>query len=172
MSNISKYILTAFLAFLPGMLFAQDQCISLSLSYKLELGTGAVVNGDADVIFQDNAYILNASGLELYCDGETLWVLDSSVKEVYIEAAEQNPDLYIQNPALFIMNPEGKFTVSNKAENEKNVSFDVTPNDSDDFEKCHIQINRSSVKKTDRKDVSSFRPPYKFDSSWVVVDLR
>lgn len=43
------------------------------------------LSGKAEV--QGNCFHLNGNGMEIYCDGEKLWYVDSESKEVYIENA-------------------------------------------------------------------------------------
>ena len=213
--NIKADILIAsFLTFLSGMVYSQDtslldrlykdfssKLVTLDISYVLEMASADVV-GEGIVEFQDNAYRLSGNGIEVYCDGNDVWLMDPAAKEVYIEPVSDGVDAFIQNPALLFTGLKENFEVVNFKEGGhirepgvKDIVYDLMPKVSCGIEECSIQLKKDgtlyygtfvmsegqagiirvkvdSIKKSDRKDISYFRPTRSFDSSWMVTDLR
>ncbi len=141
---------------ISGMMSAQNNlCVTLDVDFSVNVSGDTDMTGKALLTFQDNAFTMSGNGIEAYCDGDTVWTLDLIGKEVYIESVTPDSQLYMRDlaPQLSALEDGGE------------TSF-VAP----EGQKVHIKIN--SIKKSDRKDVSSFRPTHNFDSSWVITDLR
>ncbi len=156
MNHLYKYLSVSFLILMSGMLFAQNgECLVIEASYSLTVSGTSRITGEAVVESQDKAFHMVGNGIEAFCDGVDIWTIDQKVKEVYVEALTSESGAAMKDiaPQLAAM----------KAGSE--ADFDLP-----DGMKIHIKI--TSIKRTDGKDVSSFRPPYEFDSSWVVTDLR
>lgn len=176
-----------------------SKCITLDISYVIELPSSDI-KGDGIVMFQGDAYHLSGNGIEVNCDGTDVWLMDPAAKEVYIEPVTDGPDAFMQNPALLFVGLNDNFFVSDIHEGGhmhedgvKDVVFELSPKVSCGIDECSIQIRKDgdlyygtfvmsdgvivrvmvkSIKKSDRKDISSFRPTQSFDSSWMVTDLR
>ncbi len=151
-----KYFCASLLILVSGVMSAQEQeCLTFDVDYSMEVTESAKLSGNAVVTIQDNAYRMSGNGIEAYCDGSSIWMLDNEAKEVYIESVGSASESYLSNPAQVLKElskeQEGTYTL-------------------DDGRKVHIKVN--SIKKSDRKDVSSFRPTVEFNSDWVVTDLR
>lgn len=178
-----------------------SKLVTLDISYVLEMASADVV-GEGIVEFQDNAYRLSGNGIEVCCDGIDVWLMDPAAKEVYIEPVSDGVDAFIQNPALLFTGLKENFEVVNVKEGGhirepgvKDIVYDLMPKMSCGIEECSIQLKKNgtlyygtfvmsegqagiirvkvdSIKKSDRKDISYFRPTRSFDSSWMVTDLR
>ncbi len=165
MKFILKYVCASLLGLLPGMISAQtpaqspeqqsDECLVFNVDYSMGGSASAKISGSATVTVQGDAYHMNGNGIEAWCDGVSIWMIDNEAKEVYVESAESASESYMQNPSRALRELKGK--------SEGTYVLD-------DGRKVHIKVN--SIKKSDRKDISSFRPTQDFDSSWVVTDLR
>ncbi len=157
MKSFLKYLCASFLALLSGMAYAQDGgCVTLDVSYSLAMSASSSIKGNALVTVQDNAYVLSGNGIEAYCDGTDVWMVDPKAKEVYIESAASATESFMPENAAELLaelmkKSEGTFLLNDGSE---------------------INIKLNSMKKTERMDISSFRPSYEFDASWAVVDLR
>lgn len=180
--------------------FSSD-LVTLDISYVLEMASADMV-GEGTVEFQGNAYRLSGNGIEVCCDGTDVWLMDPAAKEVYIEPVSDGVDAFIQNPALLFTGLNENFKVVNVKEGGhirepgvKDIVYDLIPKVSCGIEECSIQLKKDgtlyygtfvmsegqadiirvkvdSIKKSDRKDISYFRPTLSFDSSWMVTDLR
>ena len=180
--------------------FSSD-LVTLDISYVLEMASADMV-GEGTVEFQGNAYRLSGNGIEVCCDGTDVWLMDPAAKEVYIEPVSDGVDAFIQNPALLFTGLNENFKVVNVKEGGhirepgvKDIVYDLIPKVSCGIEECSIQLKKDgtlyygtfvmsegqadiirvkvdSIKKSDRKDISYFRPTRSFDSSWMVTDLR
>lgn len=83
-----------------------DKASALNYSYTLSM-SGVKTVGEGTVTTQDNAYVLKGNGMNIYCNGSTLWVMDVAGKEILIDSVAQGADAYLsQNPqrsrAIFI----------------------------------------------------------------------
>ncbi len=151
-----KYICASFLILMSGMMSAQNaECLTLTVSYSMDLDGSSEISGSAVVTFQDKAFTAVGDGIEVYCDGVSVWTVDSAAKEVYIETLSVDNDDYMTAAAPKLMNMDAG----------AEADFDAP-------EGTTVHVKVLAKKKSDRKDVSSFRPTQKFDSSWVVTDLR
>ncbi len=151
-----KYICASFLILLSGMAFAQDeQCITLDVDYTVKISDTADLRGNALISYQGTAYMMKGNGVESYCDGKSIWLLDMEAREVYIEPVTPETEKYMLDLAAEL----------SVLEDKSEAEF-LSP------EGQKVQIRVKSIKKTDGKDISSFRPNMDFDSSWVVTDLR
>lgn len=206
-----KYCFASFLIILSGMMHAQNSSLlerlysdfassNITLDFSYVIGTGGSdIVGDGKVDFQGNAYHMSGNGLDIYCDGKDVWLMDTRAKEVYIEAVSDGTDAFLQNPALLFMGLKDNFKVvgtkevTDAGDGGKYMVYELVPEVSCGIDACTIKIRKEgtlnsgtfvmsegqtigvdirSIKKSDRKDISSFRPTQSFDSSWMVTDLR
>ncbi len=156
MNTFIKYICASFLILMSGMMSAQNpECVTVDVDYSVDVSATAELKGQAIVVFQGNSFRMSGNGIESYCDGSSVWTLDLEAKEVYIEAVTADSEAYMKElaPKLASMKPGAE------------TSFTAPEGQT-------VRIKVNSIKKSDGTDISSFRPTYKFDSSWVVTDLR
>ncbi len=155
MNRFIVYICTALLISMSGVLSAQTpECITLDVTYSITKDNLPEITGEAHVSFQGNAWLTVGNGFESYCDGSSIWTVDLTAKEVYIES----------------VTPEYESRFKEAAEKLASLKENAeTLFTTDEF---HAALKIKSIKKSDGKDISSFRPSQKFDSSWVVTDLR
>ncbi len=151
-----EYICASFLILVSGMMYAQtSECHIFDIDFTIELSASSDITGKAAAVFQDKSFRVSGNEFEAYCDGVSVWTLDLGTKEVYIESVNPDAQAYL-----------GEMSSTLASMTEGDESSFITP----DGQQVHIKVN--SIKKTARKDISSFRPSYEFDSSWVVTDLR
>lgn len=79
----------ALLSAIPS--FAQSLTAQFDFSVALEGDTAIKAKGSA--LLQDDSYHIDTPVLEVWCDGETRWVIDKEGKEVVIEMAEPVEDI-------------------------------------------------------------------------------
>ena len=133
----------------------------------------------------------------MYCDSTSVWVVDPANKEVVIEPAAVEGKVQLQtNPAVLFVLMKDLFTVreSRKIDSKGTVLyildskqkgnidyFNVEIAESDLsirnavislYDGTLIKIEVSSMKLTPVLPIEDFRPRIKFDSSWIVTDLR
>lgn len=214
MRNILKYALYVVLIIASSLARAQDTALlermyddfssrltTLDISYVLEM-LPADMTGKAVVSFQDEAYRLSADGLEIYCDGKSVWTLDNISKEVIIEPVTDDGEDFIRNPASLFLGLKDNFKVTDISEgghmrepDVKDVVYTLVPVVECGMDECQIQIKKNgdlyhgsfimsagqidivrilvnSITRSAKKDIGYFRPVQSFDSSWIVTDLR
>ncbi|MBQ2113414.1 MAG: hypothetical protein II194_09385 [Bacteroidales bacterium] len=214
MKNILKYAFPCILMLVSSIARAQNtellermyddfssKFITLDISYVLEMSS-TDLEGEGVVSFQDNAYRLSSDGLEVYCDGKDIWMLDHNSKEVIIESLTDDGNDFVRNPASLFLGLKDNFKVTDISEGGhirepgvKDIVFTLVPEVECGMDECQIQIKKNgdlyhgsflmsdgqidivrvlvrSVARAPQKDMSYFRPGQSFDSSWIVTDLR
>lgn len=202
MSAISRYLVVLLLTVAPHMLSAQNQlerlydtfasnCIALDCTYSIESDV-VPVKGQCKIEFQDTSYKMKGSGLEIFCDGASVWILDAGVMEAVIEPVSDDSHTYMSNPALLFRDMDQMFSVSGSssagsvmryrlsAQKPCGVRTAVLDIDTDavlqkaEFtmdNDCVIKIDVKSVAVMPKQENSAFTPG-KISSEWVVTDLR
>jgi len=74
---------------------------SASFEYTFASSGQVKMTGSGTVKVQDKSYYLSGNGLEVWSDGESIWTLDRSAKELIIEATADS-GMGITNPAQFL----------------------------------------------------------------------
>ena len=202
MNTIFRYLVVLLLAVAPHMLSAQNQlerlydtfannCIALDCTYSVESDV-VPVKGQCEIEFQDTSYKMKGGGLEIFCDGASVWILDAGVMEAVIEPVSDDSHTYMSNPALLFRDMDQMFSVSGSssagsvmryrlsARKPCGVRTAVLDIDTDavlqkaEFtmdNDCVIKIDVKSVAVMPKQENSAFTPG-KISSEWVVTDLR
>ncbi len=77
----------------------------------------AKMTGEGTVKVQDNAFVMDGNGLEVWCDGSIRWTVDRMAEEALVENVDDSAESYATNPALMITSVDSAF---------EEVSFGVT----------------------------------------------
>lgn len=139
-----------------------EECLSVDYEFAYKV-SGVKTIGDGTIDIQGNAYHMQGNGIEMFCDGKSTWVIDEAAGEVVIESADSQDAGYVANPVIMLMNIDD-------IASSYNLSGNVITLELSDGTTLEIKVNSmtpSGIKKTE-----DFRPPYKFDSKWIVTDLR
>lgn len=84
----------------------------VSFEYSFTMRTAkssAKMTGSGDVRVQDNAFVMNGNGLEVWCDGRLRWTVDRLAEEALVELVDESADVYATNPALMITSVDAAF---------------------------------------------------------------
>ena len=84
----------------------------VSFDYSFTMRTAkssSKMTGTGDVRVQDNAFVLNGNGMEVWCDGRVRWTVDRFAEEALVETVEESADIYATNPALMITSVDSAF---------------------------------------------------------------
>lgn len=152
------------------------------------------VTGHSQLLVQGSMYTMSGNGLQIYCDGKTLWVIDEPAREVVIESCSSHEMDYLSNPLLLMAEFDKFFKVRSSkrlgagkeeyildaigdcgidqavlvlASDGKVVSGKFQLEDGNT-----LSIKVVTMKKTEEKQKSFFSPNQKFGSDWIVTDLR
>lgn len=204
MNHFFRYLVVLFLAVLPFRLGAQSNalleklydtfashCIVMDCVYSVE-SDAVPVKGQCEVEFQGTSYKMKGGGLEFFCDGESVWIMDADAMEVVVEPVSDDSFSYMSNPALLFRDMDQMFSVSGSSAagtamryrlsaqkpcGVRTAVLDIDKNavlqkaeftmDND----CVIKIDVKSVTVLPKKENSAFTPG-KISSDWVVTDLR
>ena len=168
-----------------------DHCIVMDCVYSIE-SDAVPVKGQCEVEFQGTSYKMKGGGLDIFCDGESVWLMDADAMEAVIEPVSDDSYSYMSNPALLFRDMDKVFDLKGASANGSGMRYRLTARkpcgvkssvldiDKDAVLKkaeftmdndCVIRIDVKSVKALPKKEDSAFAPE-KISSDWVVTDLR
>ena len=173
-----------------------NTCVNLDYTYTARV-SGVNNNGSGSLLSQGHMWSLKGNGVEMYCDGTTVWVVDPSSKEVIIEpVSDEQETAFLTNPAQIVLSIGDSFKVSsvNVSSDAKSQIFSLVPKSESAIEYLNVEllngsalirnmsfalndgtlvtIKVSSMKLTPMVSVEMFKPQTVFDSGWIVTDLR
>ena len=173
-----------------------SSCVEFDMSYSIRM-SGVKLDGKGVLELQGDSWILAGNGMEIRCDGKTLWTVDPESKEVVIDSLSDDVTAgIITNPAVMLINmreifslrevlptKEGKsliYTLYPKVESEVSfVNMEILKGESS---LTHLTfsledgtsavVNIYSMKSGKKKPAEYFSRSVNYDSSWIVTDLR
>ena len=173
-----------------------DSCMEISYSYSTRV-SGVNYNGSGRLSSQGLMWKMSGNGVEMYCDAQSLWIVDSTMKEVVIEpAASEAESEWLSNPAIIFSRIKDTFKVRDiiNSADGKSLLYVLDPLKKGSISYCNLELNKSdasvknavlaltdgtyikievsSMKLTPKVSVEAFRPHIDFDSSWILTDLR
>lgn len=172
-----------------------SSCVELSYTYSVRK-SGVNMTGNGDLTAQGLFWKLVGNGMELFCDSESVWVVDPSLKEVVIEPARNSvEDGHSVNPAILLMHMKEMFVVHEmRPLKDGLVLYILKPVGKSDMDYLNVELNKSdasissatmafadgnlinikvsSMKLTPLRSAEEFRPQTVYDSTWIVTDLR
>lgn len=168
-----------------------NNCIALDCTYSIE-SDAVPVKGQCEIEFQGTSYKMKGGGLEIFCDGESVWIMDADAMEAIVEPVSDDSHTYMSNPALLFRDMDQMFSVSGSssvgsvmryrlsAQKPCGVRTAVLDIDTDAvLQKAEFTMDNDYVIKIDVKSVTvmpkqenSAFAPGKISSNWVVTDLR
>lgn len=204
MKYLVKYMITGLLALLPAGIAAQNtallqklydgfasHCIAMDCEYAV-VTDGISSKGECKVEVQGICYRMQGSGLDIFCDGESVWVMDSMAKEAIVEPATGDSFSYMSNPALLFRDMDKVFTVVSSAPAGSCVKYQLSACESCGIDKATLEIDNNAVLKTagftmDDGSVMTIKVlsmtsqplkakdyfyPFDISAEWIVTDLR
>lgn len=166
--------------------------VSIVAEYELTVQNMPVA-GSSEVLVQQDMYHVKGNGLEVYCNGLSVWTIDDSSKEVVIEPCAGPVQGYMENPVLLLAELGDFFEMKSdrRVGNDTEYVMDavkdcgivsakliVSPGGivrSGIFimeDGTEVAVKVKSMKKTEERNPSFFSPDRKFSSDWIVTDLR
>lgn len=172
-----------------------ESCVTIDYTYTARVsGIDNIASGN--LMTQGEKWVMRGNGIEMYCDGKSVWIVDSALNEVVIESAqEQQTTDFLTNPARAFVNLYDNFNVNaiNSSSDSKSLIYSLVPKNGD-MEFLNIELYKdsaairamsfalkdgtlvkikvSSMKLTPEISSEAFRPQIVFDSKWIVTDLR
>lgn len=197
-------MVTGLLAILPASLVAQStdlldalyenfasHCISLDCEYSV-VSQGVPSKGGCKVEVQGISYRMQGFGLEVYCDGETVWLLDPMAKEAIAEPVNDDSFSYMSNPALLFRDMDKVFKVASATASGSGMKYNMSARKPCGISKAVLEIDRNSLLRIAEftlddgsvmkikvlsmqvqplKTKESFAPG-NLSSDWIITDLR
>lgn len=173
-----------------------DSCIVMDMKYQIRM-PGVKVDGSGILEFQDESWHLDGNGIEMWCDGRTVWTIDPESKEVVIEglAEGESPEMMV-NPAVLLVNIDKLFDLKETlpGKDGKTMLYILYPKGDSFVSFVNLELYKSDayLKKTDfalddgtsitvnvssmnagkKKPTGYFSQSVTYDSSWIVTDMR
>lgn len=201
--KFNKILIMTALSLLTMQSFAQtplaslrkmfSSTVSIECDYETEF-RNTPVTGHSELVVQGDMYVMTGNGLQVYCNGGTLWTVDESSREVVIEPCSAQSKDYMSNPALLLSDIDKLFKVKStkslgsgkeqcvleaivkcgvtKAELVLTTDGKVVSGKFILEDGQSLTVKVTSMKKTEEKQKSFFSPQRKFGSDWIVTDLR
>ena len=197
-------MVTGLLAILPASLVAQStdlldalyesfasHCISLDCEYSV-VSQGVLSKGGCKVEVQGISYRMQGFGLDVYCDGETVWLLDPMAKEAIAEPVNDDSFSYMSNPALHFRDMGKVFKVASATASGSGMKYNMSARKPCGISKAVLEIDRNSLLRIAEftlddgsvmkikvlsmqvqplKTKESFAPG-NLSSDWIITDLR
>ena len=193
MNHIFRFLAVLFLAALPISLPAQNpdlldelydtfakHCVVMDCTFSVE-SDGIPVKGKCEVEVQGTSYTMKGGGLEVFCDGESVWILDPESMEAVIEPVTNDIDIdkMFSKAGSSALSDSGKRyrltareacgVASAVLDIDKNAVLKRAEFTLDDDSVMTIEVK--SVKAQPMKESRAFTPD-SIPSDWVVTDLR
>lgn len=172
-----------------------ESCVTIDYTYTARVsGIDNIASGN--LMTQGEKWVMRGNGIEMYCDGKSVWIVDPALNEVVIESAqEQQTTDFLTNPARAFVNLYDNFNVNaiNSSSDSKSLIYSLLPKNGDmEFLNLElykdsaairamsfalkdgtlVKIKVSSMKLTPKISSEAFRPQIVFDPKWIVTDLR
>jgi len=172
-----------------------SSCVNMDYSYSTEV-SGIKMSGNHSLEIQNDLWHMKGNGIEVWCDGESVWTSDPVAKEVIIEPAFEDSDGSLTNPALILVKLNDWFEVKDErvSSDGRSVLYIMVPKIGTNIEYLNLRVRKSdrailsgsfamedgnavnidvvAMNMAPKRPVSYFRPAVSFDASWIVTDLR
>lgn len=174
-----------------------SSCVETAYTYTTEV-SGVKINGSHSLELQDRLWHMKGNGIEIWCDGKTVWTTDPVAKEVIIEDAADDENGDLTNPALLLVRLDEWFDVKEKRQlpDGKNMLYILAPKHGQEMgieffnikirksdgmvsggsfaleDGTTVSLNFTSMAMKQEKPVTHYRPSVTFDTSWIITDLR
>jgi hypothetical protein len=172
-----------------------ESCVTIDYAYTARLsGIDNIASGN--LMTQGEKWVMRGNGIEMYCDGKSVWIVDPALKEVVIEPLQELQETeFLTNPAMAFVNVNDNFNVNtvNPSSDSKALIYSLVPKNGE-MEFLNIELYQdtalirsmsfalkdgtlvtikvSSMKLTPKISDETFKPRTVFDSNWIVTDLR
>lgn len=114
--------------------------VKMEYSYDFRQSTKTKITGKAVITVQDSSYVMNGNGLEVFCDGKTVWTVDVSAKEVVIDALIPG-NVDISNPARLFGMLKDCFSITESIVSSAGVTYVLVPVKPCGINACMVRIS-------------------------------
>lgn len=149
----TKIVVIIFLLFSAARGYAQDypefdalydkmsgSSITMECTYIFRQSSKTDITGKAVIVSQDSSYIMKGNGLDIYCDGTTIWTVDVNAKEVVIEVpVPDNVD--ISNPARLFGMLKDCFRITESFVSSVGITYVLVPVKPCGINACTVRIS-------------------------------
>lgn len=173
-----------------------DSCVTMDYSYVLQ-SSDIKTTGDGNILLQGSNYVMKGNGLQINCEGNTMWIIDPEGKEVIMQSASEGEQAYMDNPVLLFVDMPKLFNIDSVRRTGQVSDYTLSPSVSCGIKSAMIEVTsdaKSSVITSahfalsdggeldikiksmifsEKKPLTSFFYDVSgLDSSWLITDLR
>lgn len=151
------------------------------------------VTGRSELLVQGSMYHMKGNGLEVFCNGDAVWTVDEASREVVVEPCGVSYDSYMANPLLLLSDLEAFFKIQSQKNTGNHFVYVLKAVRDFGVDQAELVLKQDgsvvsgkftlddgnvlsvkilSMKKAEERPASFFSPQRKFDSDWIVTDLR
>lgn len=141
-----------------------ENCVIMEADFQLSMSQTRMT-GKAFIEAQGDAYVMKTETMDVYCDGESIWTVDASSKEVYVEAAVSGGQQGLDAALMALMDSDEVDCTFSEDGRLTGMSLSLPDGIS-------VTATILSFEAVNKKSVTSFRPQSEFGSDWIVTDLR
>ena len=125
----------------------------------------------ASITYKTPCYIVKAGDIEIYCDGNTVWQVNKSAKEVVVNNRSDSDD-DLTNPAKLLANYQKNYRAKYIRDDDGTAIIDLQPKNSRPYHKLRLYIDTTNyrVKKIEQHNYDSSRGEYTF-SNYTLVKI-
>ena len=110
-----------------------ESCVTIDYTYTARVsGIDNIASGN--LVTQGEKWVMKGNGVEMYCDGTSVWVIDPALKEVVIESMQdQQATDFMTNPARAFVNIHDNFNINtvNPSSDSKALIYSLVPKNGD-----------------------------------------
>ena len=88
-----------------------DSCVELEYTYTSKI-SGVNISGSGMLQIQGSMWHNEGNGIEIWCDGKTIWTADLAAEEVVIDSVSDASETELTNPALMFVHIKDLFNLS------------------------------------------------------------
>lgn len=169
-----------------------EGAVSMTAEYEMTVRQIPVA-GSSELFVQGDRYCMKGNGLEVFCNGESIWTIDESAMEVVVEPCDAMSDSYASNPVLLLAQLDEFFAVKSQNTAGGRTEYTLTAIKDCGISQAQValtpdghivtgsflledgtivSVKVTSMKKAEERSSSSFSPSRKFGTDWIVTDLR
>jgi len=169
-----------------------DGAVSIEAVYEVPVRQ-TVLSGNTQLLVQGDMYHMKGNGLEVYCNGKTVWTIDDSALEVVIEPSSDVEEEYVSSPVVLLSALDKYFNVHSQKSEDGYTKYQLEKIRDCGIESAVLVLDSAGkvvcgeftlddgsvmslkvieMKKAEEMPSTSFSPNKKFGSDWIVTDLR
>lgn len=97
------------------------------------------------MLVQGDSYFMSGNGLDIFCDGESVWTVDHDALEAVVETAENVTGAALGNPALLIVRLDELFYVRNASSSGNRYRYELSAKEDCGIKKADVDVTSAGI---------------------------